>query len=251
VCWLEGTRPCAAGRKVIAMAASEVTHRGLDGMRFAYSSEQADLSHPGMSVAKVVVGGTLREFTAGPLEAGAVHADHLGVVLGQEFVAQGGRLRIGQALQRDPSGRGSDRLLKAVWEGQRYSLSTHLYDGGTKEAIALLNAVQISEQDDGITITPRQDAPAWFEEPPKSVKWVPGLGIVVARRLDRKRAQVLPAWGGARVAGGELFRDTLGNGEPYLVLATPSAVVTILPTTGSPLGAVARLAGELRVDALA
>ena len=53
------------------MAASEVTHRGLDGMRFAYSSEQADLSHPGMSVAKVVVGGTLREFTAGPLEAGA------------------------------------------------------------------------------------------------------------------------------------------------------------------------------------
>jgi hypothetical protein len=233
------------------MAASvEVTHRGLDGMGFTYSSDSADLTHPGMSVAKVVVAGTLREFTSGPLEAGSVHAEHLRVVLDQEFASQGGRLRIGQALQADPSGRGSDRLVKAVWEGQRHSLSTHLYDGGIREAVALVNAVHITERDDGIVITPRE-AQARFDGSPRSVKWVPGLGIVVARRLDRQQVRVLPPWEGAQVAGGELFRDTLGNGEPYLVLATASAMVTIMPVAESPLAEVVRLAEDLRVQALA
>jgi hypothetical protein len=238
--------------EVGAVAANaEVAHRALDGMRFVYRSGSADLSHPGMSVAKVTVNGVLRGFTSGPLRAGALLAERLGVTFDQELTTQGGRLRIGQVIQRDEAGRATDRLVLAVWDGREYSVFTHLYDGGHVEALALVNAVRITERADGIVITPREEARAAFDDAARSVKWIPGLGTVEAARLDAKRVKALPSWQGAQVPAGELFRDSLGNGTSYLVLATSTAVVTVVPRPEVAMTDAIKLVGDLSIQATA
>ena len=212
-----------------------------------------DLSNPATSIARVMASGVLREFTSGPLWASDIWTKHRGLRFDEEYAFQGGTLRMGKLVQtgQDEHGRFEDRLLLAVWFGQQHSLLTHLYSAGSAEALRLMKAVQITEHADGVVIAPRQAAQAAFSEPVRSGKLVPGLGMVDARSRETQSLRGLPSWQGARVQSGELFRDTFGNGRPYLVLATPTAVVTVVPSAEANLDEVVEKVARFSVEARA
>lgn len=65
--------------------------------------------------------------------------------------------------------------------------------------------------------------------PARIVKEIPGLGLLEISLLDRRTRRRFPPWRGARVPGGELFRDVAEGEGVYFVLVTGTAMVTILP----------------------
>jgi hypothetical protein len=225
------------------MAASAGSvHRALDGRRFVYRGA-VDLSHPASSTARVMVAGVLREFTSLPSWGAENMARLHGVALDESLSFQGGTLRIGHAVQKDAAGMTTDRLSMAVWDGRAHALVAHMYDAaGSADVLRLMRAVRITEHPDGIVIAPRPEAEAAFFEPVISAKVIPELGVVDAKAREARTVKALPPWQGAVVPAGELFRDSMGNGAPYLVLATPSAVATIVPRAEQPLADVARAA---------
>lgn len=229
-------------------AKAEAAHHALDGRQFVYSGD-IDLSHPATSVARVVVGANLVEFTSGPAWVGASTADQRGITLDKSFTLQGGELRVGEAVTLDRDGKPLHRVRMAVWHGQRHCVFTHAYNSTVAEIIATMNSVTITELANGIAIAPKAAAQARFEQPATSVRYVPELGIVEAKVLDRRSSQILPKWRGAVTPAGELFQDTMSNGKPFLILAAATALVTIVPGPDVALGDAARLAGGLSVQA--
>ena len=82
------------------------------------------------------------------------------------------------------------------------------------------------------------------------VKEVPGLGLLQMTALNKTTARRLPSWSGARLPHGELFRDTLDDDSTYFLLATPSAMVTVLPHEGETAKVPERI-GALKVETVA
>jgi hypothetical protein len=207
--------------------APHVVHRTLDGKRIHLSGE-LDLSRPAASVARISLDGRLHEITSG--EHGAAHAwaDDLGVTgFDDEFAVQGGRLRVGRSTLRDAHAGLREQVLAAVWEGHRHSVFTHLYHARAADAVGFFNALTLTEHAEGVSFSPRRRAAS--AEPAELVKEVPGLGLLEITTLTRQTARRLPPWRGARVAGGELFKDTLDDQGTFFLLATASALVTVLP----------------------
>jgi hypothetical protein len=242
------TLPSVSAVKRIAGAAmtsrKTVVHRALDGTRIAVESA-LDLTRPYTSVARVATTRQLHELTSGGLSDGQEAAKEvIGVSrLTEEFSFQRGTLRIGHATRRDRAIGLTERLLAAVWQGREHSIVTHLYYARTADAIAFYNQFTITEYDDGVVITPKDVRRLAYTEPARIVKEIPGVGLLEMTRLNRQSARVLPNWRGTAVKGGELFRDTQGDGSDYFLLATPSALVTVLPGAASePRQAPARLA---------
>jgi hypothetical protein len=160
-------------------------------------------------------------------------AESLGVRFEESFSFQGGTVRVGRAAQKGQDGLVTDLLTLAAWSGSRHAMVAHMDDAVTSaDALRLLNTVAITEHDDGIVIAPKAASNAVFYEPVRSTRVIPELGIVEAKSREARTVKALPPWEGARVQAGELFRDSMSNGAPYLVLATPSAVVTIVPRAG-------------------
>lgn len=225
-----------------------VIHRSLDGHRFKLSGD-LDFSHPYSSVVRYVVDGVLHELTSGDLEAGRSWAEDLGVThFDDEFALQGGRLRTGTVSKRDDNVGLTETLLTAVWEGRRFSLFTHLYHATAADAVRMFDVLGITEHDDGITITSRKPKRAGIAEAADVVKEIPGLGLVEITALNRATASRLPAWPGTKVDSGELFRDSLDDDSTYFVLATPTAMVTVLPPGEGSLPTVANRIGGLAVQ---
>jgi hypothetical protein len=225
-----------------------VTHRSLDGHRFKLSGD-LDLSHPYSSVVRYVVDGVLHELTSGDLDAGRSWAEDIGVThFDDEFALQGGRLRTGTVSKRDDSVGMTETILAAVWEGRRFSVFTHLYHAKAADAVRMFDVLGITEHDDGITLTSRKPKRAGIAEPADVVKEIPGLGLVEITALNKTTATRLPGWSGTKVHSGELFRDTLDDDSTYFLLATPSAVVTVLPPGEGQLSAVANRIGALTVQ---
>jgi hypothetical protein len=228
--------------------APRVVHRTLDGKRIQLSGE-LDLSRPATSVATIALDGRLHEITSG--ERGAAHAwaDDLGVTrFDDEFAVQGGRLRIGHSTLRDAHAGLQERVLAAVWEGRRYAVFTHLYHARAADAVGFFNALTLSEHADGAAFTPRRRAA--LTEPTELVKEVPGLGLLEVTTLTKQTARRLPSWSGARVASGELFKDTLEDKGTFFLLATASALVTVLPTDESRVHEVPRRLAGLTAEIL-
>jgi hypothetical protein len=221
---------------------TQVIHRALDGTRI-HLSGALDLSRPYTSVARVAAGGRLHELTSGETATGRAWAQDLGVTaFTDEFALQGGRLRIGHSTRKDAQSGLTERLLAAVWEGSRYSVFTHLYHARTSDAVALFNSLALTEHDDGIVIVPAKGGA--ITEPAEVVKEVPGLGLLEITSLTRQTAARLPSWPGAKVAGGEIFKDTLDDQGIFFLLATASTIVTVLPLDDAQVASVpARLAG--------
>lgn len=236
---------------VTVTASAEATHRALDGTRFVFRGP-VDLSHPVTSTARVAVGNVVREFNALPPWGAEAMAESYDLRLDEEFSFQGGTLRVGQAERKSEGGRMTDRMSLAVWTGRQHALTTHLYDATTSaDALRLMNAVQIVEHADGIVIAPRVEARAAFYETVRNARLVPGIGTVDARRREARTLRALPPWQGASVPAGELFRDTLTNGAPFLVLATSTAVVTIVPDERDRLEDVVGLLAGFTVETVA
>lgn len=205
----------------------QVTHRSLDGTRVRLTGSH-DLRRPWTSVAKVAVGPRLHELSSGTREDAHAWADDIGVDrFTQEFRVQGGRLRVGETTTRDPETGLRDPVMAVVWEGKHHAVYTHLYHGRPADAVALFQTVKVAEHDDGIVATPQRRAA--FPEPADLVKEVPGLGLLEIKALTARTRRVLPPWRGAKVAGGELFQDTVEGQGPYFLLALRSLLVTVLP----------------------
>lgn len=77
---------------------------------------------------------------------------------------------------------------------------------------------------------------------------VAGLGVLSIKPLTPDLASLLPQWKGTEVVGGELFAANLTRTEPYLLLVTPTAQVSILLRELRDLDAVTALAADLAVD---
>lgn len=129
----------------------------------------------------------------------------LGAPLDEEYEYGGGRLRVGYTEQMDGVGLYRTRL--GVWEGARWSLSAHLSGTSTTaDLLALLDAFQIAEHDEGPALAPR-DKETSLAEAPSVLKQLPGVGLVTVEPMTREVARALPRWQGRAVRGGELFRD--------------------------------------------
>jgi hypothetical protein len=121
-------------------------------------------------------------------------------------------------------------VLVAVWQGRRYCLVTQLYGGSAADVLALLRGLPITEHDDGIALGTGDGVR--FARPASVLKQVPGLGLLEITRLTPELARTLPRWRGVNTAAGELFRDELGDGTPYFVLAGRDTWATVVPLAG-------------------
>lgn len=219
-----------------------VTHRTLDG-RSVHLSGPWDLTLPYTSVAKIALDGRLHEFTTSDINSARAWAHDLGVrTFSEEFALQGGRLRLARTSAADSQTGVDDQVLICLWEGRSHALYTHLYHATATDAVGVFNALTLTEHADGISVSPGRNAA--FAEPAELVKEVPGLGLLEITALTKQTARRLPAWSGARIAGGELFQDTLEDQGIFFLLSTGSALVTVLPA-GEDENEPARVANQL------
>ncbi|REE94876.1 hypothetical protein [Thermomonospora umbrina] len=230
----------------------KIAHRTLDGTLITLAGP-LDLARPYSSVLRLSFVRRLHELTAVDRAFGDDWARSVGVQrLTEEFRLQGGRLRVGESRIRDESLRDfpehrhktiTERVLAAVWEGRRHSVCAHLYHAEPADAIRLFDALRITEHPEGIALAPRRGRGAAVAETATIAKDVPGLGLLEVAPLNRETSRRLPRWNGTRLATGELFRDTHDDGGTYFVMATPSAVVTVLPDEAEVRAAPTRLNG--------
>ena len=209
--------------------ANGVVHRALDGHRFEITGD-LDLSLPYTSVTRFAVGGRIYELTSGDRRAATAWTDDLVIHhFDDEFSIQGGRLRTARVTHYDKRVGLEDHLLAVIWEGRDYSMFVPMYGATAADAVWFFHLLRLTEHADGLTVATRAPRRAGIAEPAEVVKEVPGVGLLEITALTRTTARRLPAWSGARLPAGELFRDTLDDDTTYFLLATPSAVVTVLP----------------------
>jgi hypothetical protein len=225
-----------------------VVHRALDGYRFQLSGD-LDLTLPFTSVARFAVDGRIYELTSGDHQAASAWAQDLGIRhFDDEFSVQGGRLRTTRVTHYDERVGLEDHLLAVMWQGRNYSMFIPMYSARAADAVHLFQLLRVTEHQDGITVASRNPKRAGIAEPADVAKEIPGVGLLEITALTKTTARRLPAWSGARVAGGELFRDTLDDDTPYFLLATSSAMVTVLPHEARKAGTVANRVGGLHVE---
>jgi hypothetical protein len=224
---------------------ASVTHRALDGHRFQLSG-QLDLGQPFTSAVSISIGGRVHELTAGPIGLGEELARANGVERLDEVLSfQGGTLRIGRAGHFDVGIRLVEDVLVAVWEGLGYCLVLWLYRATTSDVVSLLRTVRITEHEDGIALKPDAKAGCQFADQATVTKQVPGLGLLEVSTRTAQHARALPDWQGMATTAGELFQDTLGNGNPYFVLAGTDTWTTVIPLADTALGQLPALADRL------
>ncbi|MFB9838094.1 hypothetical protein [Actinoallomurus acaciae] len=233
-----------------AASSSSVVHRSIDGYRYRISGE-LDLGEPFTSVGRYAVDGGLYELTSGEHSVAAGWTRDLGVSrFEDEFSLPSGRLRTIRVTDYDKRSGLEDQLLAVVWEGRRFSLFVPMYNARPADAVHLFQLLGVTEHADGLTVASRNPRRAGIAEPGEMVKEVPGLGLLQVTALNKTTARRLPSWRGARLPHGELFRDTLDDDSTYFLLATPSAMVTVLPHEEGTTKAPARIAA-LKVETVA
>jgi len=230
------------------MVTSTVTHRALDGVTYALSTD-LDLSKPATSVADVVVGGRLHEWTMGIDQLGDDVADALGVSgFDSELTYEGGLLRTAVSTEYDPQTELVEHPLLVVWQARRYSIITRLYNASVTDALTQLRALRPEETDNGITMSPDFSAGAAFAGPATVIKEVPGLGLLEMTAPTEEQTAQLPPWKGIPVIDGELYRDNLADGSPFFVMSTPQVWATVVPLNGTDVAAVPDLAARLSLS---
>ncbi|MFB4276862.1 MULTISPECIES: hypothetical protein [unclassified Nonomuraea] len=180
----------------------------------------------------------MHEFTASTAGFARSYAVQAGVKgFDETFSTQGGQLSVGrldmsQSAVPPPDGfpRIPEIYVAVVWEGQRSSLYTRLYNTGTAQAVALIEALEITEHADGLSVAPRPGTGGAYNAQAVALKEVPSVGLLEIALLTKEMSRRVPPWAGTRTAAGaELFRDTLSDGKPYYVLVTDSAMATVIP----------------------
>jgi hypothetical protein len=227
--------------------AKPVVHRALDGYRFQISGN-LDLSLPFTSVARYAVDNRLYELASGGHEVAKGWTGDLGVrKFDEEFSLGNGRLRTARVTEYDKRSGLEDRLLAVVWEGRNFSMFIPMYNAEPADAVHVFQLLSVTEHDDGLTVAPTNPKRAGIAEPAELAKEVPGLGLLEMTALTKTTARRLPGWSGAKLPHGELFRDTLADDSTYFMLATSSAMVTVLPHDGKTAGVPAKIS-DLKVE---
>ena len=225
-----------------------VTHTALDGSSVRFDG-QLDLSDSPVSVMRARSGSVIHEFTAGHRGLGRWAArEVVGVDLSESYALQGGMLLIGQRSVVGADGSVAPALF-GVWEGEDVSVGVSHYGASDSSAmIALYECFDIRElPGQAVTLTPRPASRVSIDEPPTIAKTVDHLGIVEAFAVTRASVRMIPRWSGARVRGGELFKDRV-SGADYFVLAGRSAISTIVPRPAADLDDVAAHLSSLAVE---
>ncbi|GLY90631.1 hypothetical protein [Actinoallomurus iriomotensis] len=231
-------------------SALSVVHRSIDGYRYRISGK-FDLGEPFTSVGRYAVDGRLYELTSGEHSVATGWTRDLGVQrFDDEFSLPNGRLRTVRVTDYDKRSGLEDQLLAVVWQGTRFSLFVPMYNAKPADAVHLFQLLGVTEHADGLTVATRNPKRAGIAEPGEMVKEVPGLGLLQVTALNKTTARRLPSWRGARLPHGELFRDTLDDDSTYFLLATPSAMVTVLPHEGETAKVPGRMAA-LKVETVA
>jgi hypothetical protein len=237
-------------RLMAASANTSVVHRSLDGYRFRLTGD-LDLTRPFTSVGRYAVDGGLYELASGEHDVATGWARDLGLRrFDDEFTLRNGRLRTAHVTGYDKRSGLEDRLLAVVWQGRRFSMFIPMYNAEPADAVRLFQLLGVTEHDDGVTVTSLNPKRAGIAEPAELAKEVPGLGLLEMTALTKTTSRRLPSWRGAKLPHGELFRDTLDDDSTYFLLATPSAVVTVLPHEGETAKVPARI-GALKVETVA
>lgn len=215
-------------------------HTAINGAQVEIVGDDLELSHPATSIVVFFVNGRAQEFTAGYLEFGKDVEEDLGLVLEEEYDFARGLLRIASGQQVFPTGDSDGSvnvvpLRLATWEGEEFSVHTHLYGGATSDLINVFDQFVIVETGNGLRLIQKRPETTPLYSEPKLLKEIPVLGLLQIRQLTAESARALPRWAGTPVAGGELFvQGNYGEnegecGEVAFYLAGRTAVTFITP----------------------
>lgn len=145
----------------------------------------------------------------------------------------------------------ADRTVGVCWTGPHHELYYYLRSTrpDVDEAASFLGALDITDSVDGIVVRPRRGY-GLATRRLQMFTWFEGM-FAMSVFHGAQHAQLLPAWQGHPVTGGELWRQAGSHGQPMLLLATSSAVVTLNPDPGQPaldrtLAAAGALIAEYR-----
>lgn len=220
------------------------THLAIDASRVSISSA-ADLRAVATSAGRYSVDGIVREVTTQPAGFFPLLARAEGFEPTEEYQYRGATLHLGRAVHADPVS-GTRRVdTAAVWDDGSVSMALIASDLTTEALLALLDRFDLQPHPEGLAVLPGRGV-AWYDAP-QLVKELPGVGLLEITPLANDTAGALPSWPGTPVTGGELYRDELAPGVPYVVLVTETARVNVLPDDGGTEAAAAG-AAALRVD---
>jgi hypothetical protein len=189
--------------------AVQVTHVAIDGSTVTIDATAFNPDFHASSVGIYTINGHWQEFTTSYRDFGAAVAADLSLSLGESYTLQGGRLRLGTTSVHFPDmGKGvrqTDLLHLAVWEGRRFSVHTHRYNGKAHDLIDVFDRFDLLEDAGGIHLQPRDPGQVRFAREPSLLREVPGVGVLQIRPMTPQVARTVPPWRGTAVAGGELF----------------------------------------------
>jgi hypothetical protein len=189
-----------------------------------------DLGDPWFSAFRVVLerpyagvpaGSQLRNFETAP----AGNIEELlarvrpGLVV-EELSLQGGRLLIGRVDE--------DGQYVAGWTGRWHEVRTWLppTDKPAHEALRSFDGLRFHDSPLGVRVE-LAPVPAARIEAEDVIKMVPGVGILNILRAD-SAAGLVPAWSGARVRSGEVWRKTDESTSEQLLLHVSVTAVSVL-----------------------
>lgn len=182
----------------------------LDGGQVSASGPDIPATAAGCtSVAVFSVGNRLHQFVAGDSRFSRMQADSLGVTEKAQYRMHGGRVRISTGDQDAPGGVISS--MHVAWEGRAHTLATVMYHTDTAPALALLDAIEIEERDDGIVLRARDDRFSIVQDSQHApVVMIPirGEGLLDAFRASRYWDRKRPAWSGKAARGGDLYAES-------------------------------------------
>jgi hypothetical protein len=240
------------------MFMKQVLHQALDGSHVRVVATEADLTNDASSISTFYVDGRAQEFTASNRGFGEAVALEVGLRFEEEYAFQGGRLRLASGVQSFPTG-DPDGTVNVVslhigtWEGEKYSVHTHLYGESADGLLGIFNQFLILESALGIRLTQKDPERTPLYSDPKVMKDVPQLGLLQVKPLSTEAARYLPRWEGTRVAGGELFAEAdmaaAGDecGKTTFYLVGKDSVSYIAPREGASRQELARQLATLRV----
>jgi hypothetical protein len=189
--------------------AVRATHVAIDGSTVTIEATAFNPDFHASSVGVYAINGRWQEFTTSYRDFGAAVAADLGLSLNESYTLQGGRLRLGTTSVHFPDmGKGvsqTDLLHLAVWEGRRFSVHTHLYNGKAHDLIDVFDRFEVLEDADGIRLRPRDPEHTKFSREPSLLREVPNIGVLQVRPMTPQIARTVPTWQGTAVRGGELF----------------------------------------------
>jgi hypothetical protein len=187
----------------------EATHVAIDGSTVIIDATAFNPDFHASSVGVYTINGHWQELTTSYREFGAAVAADLKLSLTESYTLQGGRLRLGTTSVHFPDmGKGvsqTDLLHLAVWEGERFSVHTHLYNGKAHDLIDVFDRFDILEDAAGIRLQPRDPGHVKFAREPTLLREVPSVGVLQVRPMTPEVARMVPPWRGTAVRGGELF----------------------------------------------